>query len=137
MITEFGKKFTPEDEELVYSQILSLPIHLKENLIVLKALFHKKGISSVLLFSKYATTIFAQSKTIRKLNPPVVLIEINSLIADDHTNRIHPVGTLSDAAHYLAAKSIFEWSQAIHCLKMGNQKSLKIRANNLANRKFA
>ena len=59
------------------------------------------------------------SSNIRKLNLLVDLLKLNSLIADGYTSRNHPVGTLSDAAHYLAANSIFrqlEWSQAYHCI---------------------
>ena len=42
MNTEFKVKLTPEDDKVVYSQILPMPIHLKEDLIVELALMHKK-----------------------------------------------------------------------------------------------
>ena len=60
MNTEFKVKLTPKDEEAVYSQNLPMPIHLKEILIIELAPMHKYGIITVLLFSKYASPIFAQ-----------------------------------------------------------------------------
>ena len=57
--TEFKVKLAPEDDKVVYSQILPMPIHLKEDFIVDLALMHKYGIITVLPFSKYASPIFA------------------------------------------------------------------------------
>ena len=62
MNTEFKVKLTPKDDKAVYSQILPMPIHLKEDLIVELTLMHKYGIITVLPFSKYASPIFAQRK---------------------------------------------------------------------------
>ena len=91
-------KLTPKDDKAVCSQRLRMPIHLKEDLIVALPLIHKYGIITVLLFSKYASPIFAQRKAKGKLRLLVDLRKINSLIADDYTNNNHPVSTLSDAA---------------------------------------
>ena len=75
-----------------------MPILLEEDLIVELALMHKYGIITVLLFSKYATPIFAQGKPNGILRLLVDLRKINTLIADDYANNNHPVSTLSDAA---------------------------------------
>ena len=103
MSTEFKVKLTPKDDKVVYSQSLSMPIHLKEDLIVELALMHKYGIITVLPFSKYASPIFAQRKPNGKLRFLVLvsLRKINSLIADDCTNNNHPVSTLQNFLHKL------------------------------------
>ena len=107
MNTKFKVKLTPKDDKAVYSQSLPMPIHLKEDLTIELALMHKFGIITVLLFSKYASPIFAQRKPNGKLRLLVDLRKINSLIADDYTNNNHAVSTLSDAAQHLAGKSLF------------------------------
>ena len=140
MNTEFKVKLTPKDDKAVYSQSLPMPIHLKEDLIVELALMHKYGIITVLPFSKYASSIFAQRKPNGKLRLLVDLRKINSLIADDYTNNNHPVSTLSDAAQHLAGKSLFcklDCSQAYHCLQMADQRSVEMLAFNFASRTFA
>ena len=140
MNTEFKVKLTPKDDKAVYSQSLPMPIHLKDDLIVVLALMHKYGIVTVLPFSKYASPIFAQRKPNGKLRLPVELRKINSLIADDYTNNNHPVSTLSDAAQHLAGKSLFcklDCSQAYHCLQMADQRSVEMLAFNFASRTFA
>ena len=98
MNTEFKVTLTPKDDKAVYSQSLPMPIHLKEDLNVELALMHKYGIITVLLFSKYASPIFAQRKPNGKLRLLVDLRKTNSLIAEDYTNNNQPVSTLSDAA---------------------------------------
>ena len=87
MNTEFMVILTPKDDKAVYSQKLSMPIHLKEDLIVKHALMHKYGIITVLPFSENASPIFAWRKPNGKL-----------LIADDYTNNNHPV-TLCQMQH--------------------------------------
>ena len=117
MNTEIKVILTPKDDKAVYSQSLQMPIHLKEKLNVELALMHKYGIITVLLFSKYASPIFAQRKPNGKLRVLVDLRKINTLIADDYTNTNHPVSTLSDPAQHLAGKSLFcklDCSQACH-----------------------
>ena len=129
MNTEFKVKLTPKDDKTIYSQSLLMPIHLNENLIVELALMQKYGIIIVLPFSKYASPIFAQRKPNRKLRLLVDLQKINNLIADDYTNKNHPVSTLSDAAQHLAGKSFFcklDCSQAYHCLQMADQRSIEM-----------
>ena len=140
MNTEFNVKLTPKDDEAIYSQSLPMPIHLKEDLIVELALMHKYGIMTVLPFSKYASPIFAQRKPNGKLRLLVDLRKINTLIADDYTNNIHPVSILSDAAQQLAGKSLFcklDCSEAYHCLQMADQRSVEMLAFNFASRTFA
>ena len=83
MNTEIRMKLTPKDDKAVYSQNLPMPIHLKEDLIVELALMHKYGIITVLLFSKYASPIFAQRKPNGKFRVFVDLRQITILIADD------------------------------------------------------
>ena len=106
MNTEFKVKLLPKDDKVVYSQSLPMPIHLKEDLFIELALMHKYEIITVLPFSKYASSIFAQRKPNGKLRFLVDLRKINSLIADDYTNNNHPVSTLSDAAQQLAGVTV-------------------------------
>ena len=140
MNTEFKVKLTPEDDKAVYNQSLPLPIHLKEDLIIELAPMHKYGIITVLLFSKYASPIFAQRKPNGKIRFLGDLRKINTLIADDYTNNKHPVRTLSDAARHRAGKSLFcklDCSQAYHCLQMVDQRSVEMLAFNFASKTFA
>ena len=128
MNTEFKKRLTTKDDRGVYSQNLPMPIQLKEDLIVELALMHKYGIITVLLLSNYAIPIFAQRKPNGKLRLLVDLRRINTLTADDYTNKHHPVSTLSDAAKHLAGRFEFcklDCSQAYHCLKMGDKRQWK------------
>ena len=53
MNMEFKVKLTPKDDKAIYSQSLSMPIHLKEDLIVELALKHKHDIP-------YHSTAFLQ-----------------------------------------------------------------------------
>ena len=140
MNTEFKVKLSPRDDKAVYSQSLSIPIHLKEDLIVELAVMHKCGIITLLPFSKFASPIFAQRKPNGKLRLLVDLRKNNSLIADDYINNIHPVSTLSDAAKHLARKSLLcklDCSQSYHCLQMADQRSVEMLALNFASRTFA
>ena len=107
MNTEFKVRLKPKDDKAVYSQNLPMLIHGKEHLIVELALMHKYETITVLPFSKYASPIFAQRKLNGKLRLFVDLREINTLIADDYTNNIHPISTLSNATQHLAGTSIF------------------------------
>ena len=138
--TEFEVKITPKDDKAVYSQSLPMPIHLKEDLIVDLALMHKYVIITVLPFSKYTSSIFAQRKPNGNLRLVVDLQKINSLIADDYTNNNHPVSTVSDAAQHWAEKTLFcklGCSQAYHCLQMADQGSVEMLAFNDASRPSA
>ena len=140
MNTEIEMKLTAKNDKAVYSQNLPRPIHLKEDLTVELALMHKYGIITVLPFSKNASSMFAQRKPNGKIRLLVYLRKINTLIADDYTNNIHPVSTLSDAAQHLAGKSLFcklDCSQVYHCLQMADQRSVEILAFNFASTTFA
>ena len=137
---ELKMKLTSKDNKAVHSLSLPRPIHKKEDIIVELALMHKCGIIRVLLFSKYASPIFAQKKPNRKLRLFVDLRKINTLIADDYTNNIQSVSTLSDATQFLAGKSLFcklNCSQASHCLQMADQRSVEMLAFNFVSRTFA
>ena len=101
---------------------------------------HKYGIITVLPFSKNASPIFAQRKPNGKLRLLVDLRKVDTLIADDYTNKNHTVSTLSDAAQHLAEKLLFcklDCSQAYHCLRVVDQRSVERLAFNFANRFFA
>ena len=138
--TELKMKLTPKDDKAVYSQTLPMPIHLKEDLIVELAPMHKYGIVTVLPFSKYRIPLFAQRKPNGNLRLLVDLRKINSLIADDYTNKNHPVSTLSDEAQHFAGKSLFcklDCSQAYHCLQMAHKRSVEMLPFNFASRTFA
>ena len=140
MNTEIKMKLTPKDDKVVDSQSLPMPIHLKEDFIVELVFIHKYGIITVLPFSKYASPIFTQRKPNGKLRLLVDLWKINTLIADDYTNKKHPVSTLSDAAQHLAGKSLFckpDCSQAYHCLQMAGLRSVKMLPLIFASRTFA
>ena len=140
MNTKFKVKLTPKDHKVVYSQNLPLPIHLQEDLIAELALMHKYRSITVLPFSKYASPIFAQRKLNGNSRLLVDLRKINTLIADDCTNNIHPNSTLSDSAQHLAGKSLFcklDCSQAYHCLQMADQRSIEMLAFNFVTRTLA
>ena len=140
MNTQFKVSLTPQDDKPVYTQSLPVPINLKEDLTVELALVHRYGIITTLLFSKYASPIFAQRKPYGKLRLLVDLPKINALIPDDYINNNHPVSTLSNAAQHLAGKKLFfklDCSQAYHCLQMADQRSVELLAFNFASRTFA
>ena len=94
MDTDFKVKLTPKDDRAVLRQNPPLPIHLRENSFVELAFMHNYGIITVLPFSKYARLIFAQRRPRGKLRLLVDLRKINILIADDYTNKNHPVSNL-------------------------------------------
>ena len=102
MNTEFKVRPTPKDQKAVFSQSLLLLIHLEEDLIAKLAFMHNYGIITVLIFSNYASPIFAQRKPNRKIGLFVDHRKINTLNADANTYNIHPVSNLSDAAQHLA-----------------------------------
>ena len=140
MNTEFKVRLTPKDNKAVYNQNQAMPIHLKENLTVELALRRKYGITTVLLFSTYASRMFAQRKPDGKLYLLVDLWKINSLIADDCTNNNLPVSTLSDATQNLAGKSPvcrLDSSQTYDCLQMADQRSIEMLVLYFASRTFA
>ena len=117
-----------------------MPIHLKEDLIVEFALWHKYGIISVLPFSRYAGPISAHRKPNGKLRLLVDLRKVNTLIADDFTNNNHPVSTLSDAAQHLTGKSLFrklDCTQAYDCLQILDRWSAELSAFKIASGIFA
>ena len=140
MNTEFKVKLTPKDDKAVYSPSLTMPIHTKEDLTVEWALRHMYEIITVLPLSKYGSPIFAQKKPNGKLRLLLDLQKINSLIANDYTDNIHPVSTLSDSAQHLAGKSLFcelDCSQAYHYLQMADQRSVEMLTFNFTSRTFA
>ena len=140
MNREFKVKITPKDNKAVYSQNLPRPIRLRQDLVAEMALMHKYGIITVLPFSKYASAIFAQRKPNEKLRLLVDLRKINTLIADDYVNNIHPVSTFSDAAKHFSGKSLLcklDCSQSYHCLHMADQRSVEMLAFSFASRTFA
>ena len=102
--TQFKISLTPKDDKLVYTEILPVPINLKEDLTVELSLTHKYGIFSTLISSQYASPIFAQRKSNGKLRLLVDLRKVTKIIADDYMNNNQPVSTLSDAAHLVGKK---------------------------------
>ena len=138
--TEFKVQLTPLDNRPAYSQYLPAPINVKDDILVELALLHKYGIITTLLFSKYASPIFAQRKPNGKLRLLVDLRKFNTLIADDYINNNHPVSTLTDASQHMAGKNLFckfDCSQAYHCLQMADQQSIELLAFNFASKTFA
>ena len=87
-----------KDVSSAFSQNLSTPVKIKEDISIELALKQKYGIITTLQFSKYTGPIFAQKKPNGKLRPLVDLRKINNLISDDYLNTIHSVCTLTDAA---------------------------------------
>ena len=137
---EFKVKLTPIDDKPFYRQNLQMPIHPEEDLIIQFALMHNYGIITVLPFSKYASLNFAQRNPNGNLRLLVDLRKVETLIADDYTNNIHPVSTLSDAAQHQTGKSLFcelHFSQPYPCLQMADQRSLQMLAFNFGSRNFA
>ena len=115
-------------------------MNLEEDLNVEIALMLKYGSIMVLLFSKYASPIFAQRKPNGRIRFLVDLGKISSPIADDCTNKKHPLNTSSDTAQYLAGKSYFcklHRSQIYHSLQMTDQWSMEMLAFNFPSRTFA
>ena len=104
--TKFKVQLTPLDNKPAYSQSLLAPINLKDDILVELALLHKYDTITTLLFSKYASPIFAQRKPNGKLRLLIDLRKINTLIADDYINNNDPVSTLSDAAQHMAGKNL-------------------------------
>ena len=138
--TEFQVKLTQKKDKPVYRRNLPMPMHLKKDLIGELAIMHKYGFITVLPFSKYARPILAQRKPNGILRLLVDLRGINPLIGADYINNIHSVSTSSDAAQHFAAKSLFrklDCSQAYHCLKMADQRSVEMLPFNFASRTFA
>ena len=137
---DFKVKLTSKDDSPAYSQNLPTPINLKEDNFVELALLHRYGIITTLPFSKYASPIFAHKKPNGNLRLLIDLRKINNLISDDNINNNHPVSTLTDAAQHKAGKRLFcklDCSQAYHCLKMADQRSIEKSAFNFASRTFA
>ena len=91
MKTEFKVKLTPKDDKTDYDQSLPTPVDLKDDLNVELALMHKYGIFTVLPFSQYARPKFAQRRPNGEVRLFVDLRKFNTLIADDYTNKNHPV----------------------------------------------
>ena len=104
MNKEFKVKQTPKDDSPAYSQSLLAPINLKEDILVEVAMLHKNEIITTLQFSKYAGTIFAQTKSNGKLRLLVDLRKINNLVSDAFINNTHLVSILVDGAQHIAGK---------------------------------
>ena len=68
-------EITPLDGKAVYSQNLSMTIHLEEDLKVELVKFHKKESSKVLPFSKYASLYLRQGNPEEKTTYTCALIE--------------------------------------------------------------
>ena len=67
MIEEFKVKLTSKDDSPGYSQSLPASTNLKEDNRVELAMLHRYGIIITLLFSNFASPMFAQTKPKRKL----------------------------------------------------------------------
>ena len=94
---------------------------------------------TVMAFSKYVNSNFAQRKPNGNLRLLVNLSKISCLIADDCTNNNHPDSTFSDATQELGVNSIFckrDCFQDFHCLQITDQQSVKMLAFNFASRTF-
>ena len=134
---DFKVKLTTKDDRAVYNRNLPMPFHLKEDLIFEFTHLHNYGIITVLPFSKFARPIFAHRRPNGNLPLAVNLRKINTLVADDYTNKNDRVNTLSDDP---ARKSLFcklDSSQAYQCLQMADQRSVEKLALNYANRPFS
>ena len=107
MRTEFKGKLTPKDNKVIFNQSLPMPIYLKGDLNVELVLMQKHGITTVLPLSNKGSPIFAERETNVKLRLLVDLKKISTLIADEYSNNIHLVSTLSESAQHLAGKSLF------------------------------
>ena len=129
-----------QKRQTVYTQSLPVPINLKDDLTVELALMHIYGIITTIPFSKYASSIFAQSKPNGKLRLLVDLRKINALISDNYINNNHPISTLFRCGTTLSGEKLFcklGCSQAYHCLQMADQRSVELLAFNFASRTFA
>ena len=95
---ETKEKITAEDDKVVYSQSLPMPIHLKEDRNVEFSQMHNWGITTVLPFSKYASSMFEKRKPNGKFRLLVDLRKNSSLIADDSTKKNTQLATCQ--THY-------------------------------------
>ena len=137
---EFTVKLTPKDNFSAYSQGFSAPILFKEEIFVELAMLQGIRFITTLLFSKYASPIFAQKKSNGKLRLLVDLRKINNLISDDYINNNHPPSSPVDTAQHMAGKKLFcklDCSQAYNCIQMTDQRSIRTLAINFASRTFA
>ena len=100
---DFKFELTPIDDRAANSRSIPAPLKLKEGMVEL-VLLDKYGIITILPFSKYASSIFAQRKPHGKLRLLVDLRKINNLMSDDYINKNQPVSTLVDAAQDMAGK---------------------------------
>ena len=141
MNNDFNVKLTPIDESAAYSQNLSIPINLKEDITIEMALPQKNGITTRIPLIKNTCPIFAQRKANAKIHFLVDLGKIKNLISDDYiNNKKTPLSTLTDAAQHMEGKNIFwnfDYSPAYYCLQMTDQSSVKMLAINFASRTFA
>ena len=86
----FTVKSTPKDDSPAHSQSLPNPVNLKDDILVELALIHKYGIKTTLLFSKYASPIFAQKKPNGRLRLLVDLGKLpNSFPTTKKTRLVH------------------------------------------------
>ena len=99
-------KLTPKNDSSVYTQSLSLPINLGEDLTVAHALMQRNLGTTTLSFFKRANQLIEQRNQNGNYRQLVDLLMINELEFDDHTNNNHPVSTSSDAVQLLPMTSI-------------------------------
>ena len=137
---KFSVKLTPDTNRPVYSKTQRISIHLKDDLLVERALLQYYGVITTLPFSSYSSPIFAKRKPNGKLRILVDLRKINHLIRNDYNNNNFPIATLADARTHLAGKKLFckmDGSHGYFSVPMADEQSVQLLAFNFASRTYA
>ena len=117
-----------------------MPIQLKEDLIVELVPMHKYGITTVLLFSKYASPIFAQRKP-TETNVSLWISGKSTVLLRMTITTTFIQLALCQTQHNIWQESFFfcklDCSQAYHCMQMADQWSLEMFAFRFGGRTFA
>ena len=103
-------------------------------------LMQEYGIITILPFSKYWSTSFAQHKSSGKQRIFGDLCRIKHLVKHYYGEHNYPVTTISDAVQYMAGKKYFcklDCSQAYHCIQMADEQSVQLLSFNFGSRTFA
>ena len=90
--------------------------------------------------SHYSSAVFAQCKESGKLKILIDLRRINHLLRNDYMNSNFQKSNMSDASNHFAGKTLiskFDYSQAYHCVQMGDEKSIQLLAFSFASRTYA
>ena len=104
------------------------------------ALLQKYEFNVIMPFSKYASSIFAQTKFNGKLRLSVNNWKINTLVQNYCINNNNPVRRIFDSAQHIGRENLFgklNCCQADNYLQMADQRLIELIASSFASRKSA